>query len=84
MSCLGHIAQWVVSLTAHADQGVASSIRPLSHTYFRRDNDHEIISTVILLLPHDSRRVFVSYKRRYAHEVLRLTAFQASPGKRVR
>ena len=32
--------------------------------------DHEIISTVILLPSADSRRVFVSYKRKYVHEVL--------------
>ena len=33
--------------------------------YFR-----EIISTAILLLSADSRRVVVSYKRKYVHEVL--------------
>ena len=32
--------------------------------------DHEIISTVFLLLSADSRRVAVSYKRKYVHEVL--------------
>ena len=34
--------------------------------------DHEIISTIILLLSADSRRVVVSYKRKYGtvHEVL--------------
>ena len=32
--------------------------------------DHEIISTVILLPSADSRRVVVSYKRKYVHQVL--------------
>ena len=32
--------------------------------------DHEIISTAILLPSADSRRVFVSYKRKYVHKVL--------------
>ena len=40
-----------------------------SHTFV--EIDHEIISTVILLLPlNHSRRVVVSYKRKYVHEVL--------------
>ena len=32
--------------------------------------DHEIISAAILLPSTDSRRVFVSYKRKYVHKVL--------------
>ena len=32
--------------------------------------DHEIISTAILLPSADSRRVVVSYKRKYVHEIL--------------
>ena len=32
--------------------------------------NHEIISTAILLPSADSRRVVVSYKRKYVHEVL--------------
>ena len=32
--------------------------------------DHEIISTTILLPSADSRRVVVSYKWKYVHEVL--------------
>ena len=58
-----------------ADPGVASSIPARSHTFL--EIDHEIISTVILLpssfssLPlNHSRRVVVSYKRKYVHEVL--------------
>ena len=38
------------------------------HTF--REIDHEIISRAILLPSADSRRVFVSYKRNYVHEVL--------------
>ena len=52
-----------------ADPGVTSSIPVRSHTFV--EIDHEIISTVILLLPLiHSRRVVVSYKRKYVHELL--------------
>ena len=52
-----------------ADPGVASSIPVRSHTFV--EIDREIISTVILPLPlNHSRRVVVSYKRKYVHEVL--------------
>ena len=44
---LDHIALWVTSLTA--DTGVPSLIPAWSHTFVAID--HEIISTVILLLP---------------------------------
>ena len=55
------------SLTA--DPGIARSIPAPSHTFM--EIDHEIISTVILLPSADhSRRVVVSYKRKYVHEVL--------------
>ena len=54
------------SLTA--DPGVASSIPARSHTFV--ESDHEIISIAILLPSADSRRVVVSYKRKYVHEVL--------------
>ena len=37
--------------------------------YFRGD-DHEMISTAIFLPSGYSRRVAVSYKRKYVHEVL--------------
>ena len=51
------------------DPGVASSIPVQSHTFV--EIDHEMISTVILLLPLiHSRRVVVSYKRKYVHELL--------------
>ena len=51
-----------------ADPGVASSIPALSHTFV--EIDHEIISTVILLPSIHSRRVVVSYKRKYVHKLL--------------
>ena len=52
-----------------ADPGVASSIPTRYHTFV--EIDHEIISTVILLLPLIySRRVVVSYKRKYVHKLL--------------
>ena len=50
-----------------ADPGVTRSIPTQSHTFV--EIDHEIISTVILLPSSDSRRVVVSYKQNYVHEV---------------
>ena len=76
---LGPIAQSVVSLTA--DPGVASWIRALYRTYFHGDNDHDLISTVILLLPLDSRKVAVSYKRMYVHEILVTRIFKLAQEK---
>ena len=68
----GGLAQSVTCLTADtfltADPGVASPIPPRSHTF--TDIDHEIISTAILLPSADSRRVVVSYKRKYVHKLL--------------
>ena len=51
-----------------ADPEVVISISALSHTFV--DIYHEIISSVILLPSTDSRRVGVSYKRKYVHEAL--------------
>ena len=51
-----------------ADPGVVSLIPTLSHTFV--EIDYEIISTAILVPSADSRRVVVSYKRKYVHEVL--------------
>ena len=51
-----------------ADPGVASSIPAQSHTYM--EIDHEIISKAILLSSADSRRVVVSYMRKYVHKIL--------------
>ena len=50
-----------------ADPGVVSLI-PASHTF--AEIIHEIISTYILLPSADSRRIVVSYKRKYVHKVL--------------
>ena len=56
-----------VNLTA--DPGVASLIPAQSHTFV--EIDYEIISTSFSFLPLDhSRRIVVSYKRKYGHEVL--------------
>ena len=76
----GRVAQSVTCLATDAcltaDPGVASLIPVRSHTFV--EIDHEIISTVILLPSADlsrrvadlSRRVVVSYKRKYVHELL--------------
>ena len=58
--------QSVMCLTA--DPGLASSIQTQSHTFV--EIDHETTSMVILLPSSDSRRVVVSYKRKYVHKVL--------------
>ena len=52
-----------------ADPGVASSIPFQSHTFVKFKIDREIISTAILLPSADSRRVVVSYKRKYVHYI---------------
>ena len=63
----GRVAQSVTCLATDAcltaDPGVASSIPIRSHTFV--EIDHEMISTLIY-----SRRVVVSYKRKYVHELL--------------
>ena len=69
----GRVAQSVTCLATDAclsaDPRVASSILARAHTFV--EIDHEIISTVILLLPLIySRRAVVSYKRKYVHELL--------------
>ena len=69
----GRVAQLVTCLATDAyltaDPGVASSFPVRSHTFV--EIDHEIISTVILLPPLIySRRVVVSYQRKYVHELL--------------
>ena len=69
----GRVVQSVTCLATDAcltaDPGVASSIPARYHTFV--EIDHEIISTVILLLPLIySRRVVVSYKRKYVHKLL--------------
>ena len=65
-----------------ADPGVTSLIPARSHTVV--ESDHEFISKVILLPSADfSRRVVVSYKRKYVHELLVLTACSSLPMKKV-
>ena len=68
----GLVAQSVTCLTADTcltgDSGGASLIPAWAHTF--AEIDHEIISTAILLSSADVRRVVVSYKRKYVHEVL--------------
>ena len=53
-----------------------------SHNFM--ENDHEIISTVIVLPFVDLRRAVVSDKRKYVHEVLVNGLSQACPGKKMR
>ena len=64
-----------------ADQGVASSTQAWSHTF--AEIDHEIISTAILLPSADSKRVVVSYKRKYVLEVLVNYLVKLVQGKKV-
>ena len=51
-----------------ADAWVVSLILARSHTFV--ETDHEINSMSILLPSTDSRKVVVSYKRKYVHDVL--------------
>ena len=71
----GRIAQSITCLATDAcltaNPGVASSIPVRSHTFV--EIDHEMIFTVIPLPSTDSfisRRVVVSYKRKYVHKLL--------------
>ena len=69
----GRVLQSVTCLATDAcltaDPGVASSIPARFHTFL--EIDHEKISMVIFLLPLiHSRRVVVSYKRKYVHKLL--------------
>ena len=65
-STVGNVSDCRYCLTA--DPGVAGLILALSHTFMEINN--EIDSTAILLPSTDSRRVVVSYERKYVHEVL--------------
>ena len=69
----GCVAQSVTCLARDAnltaDPGAASSIPTWPHTFV--EIDHEIISMAFSSLPlNHSRRVVVSYKQKYVHEVL--------------
>ena len=69
-----------MSLTV--DPGVASLIPAWSHTFM--EIDYEIISTVILLPSAESlRRIVVSYKGKYVHEVLVNCLFKLAQEKSV-
>ena len=70
---LGPIGQSVTCLATDAyviaEPLVVSSIPAWYHTFV--EIDHEIISTVILLPPLiHSKRVVVSYKQKYVHQLL--------------
>ena len=73
------ITQLVSCLTG--DPGVMSLIPARSHTF--AEIYHKIISTAILLPSADSRRVVVSYKRKYVHEVLVNTLVKLAQEKSV-
>ena len=61
LGCLGQLETCLAEETClTADPGVASLIPAWSQTFM--DVNHEIISTAILLLSTDSRRVVVRYK----------------------
>ena len=82
----GRVAQWVMCLATDAsltaDPGVESWIPAWSHTFV--EIDYEIISTVILLPSAGSfKRIAVSYKRKYVHEVLVDCLFKLAQGKSV-
>ena len=63
----GRVGQSVTYLAADTPRG--REFNPARvHTFM--EIDHEMISTVILLLSTDSRSVVVSYKQKYMHEVL--------------
>ena len=80
------VAQSVKCLATDAclttDQGVASSIPVRSHTFV--EIDHKMISMVILLLLLiHSRRVVVSYKWKYVHQLLVNRLFEPAQEKSV-
>ena len=64
-----------------ADPGVTSWILAWSHAFV--ETDHEIISMAILLPSADSRRVVVSYKRKYVYKVLVNHLFKLAQEKSV-
>ena len=69
----GRVAQLVMCLVTDAcltaDPGISSSIPARFHTFV--EIDHVIFFPVISFLPLiHSRRVVVSYKRKYVHELL--------------
>ena len=84
MNLPGRVAQSVACLATDAcltaDPGVASSIPVQSHTFV--EIDHEMISTSFSSLPLiHSRRVVVSYKRKYVHVLLANRLFKPAQEK---
>ena len=82
----GGVAQLVTCLATDAsltaDPGVASLIPARPHTLV--EIDYEIISTSFSSLPlNHSRRIVVSYKQKYAHEVLVNCLFKLAQEKSV-
>ena len=80
----GRVAKSVTCLATDACltaiPGVASSIPARSHTFV--EIDHEIISRSFSSLPLiHSRRVVVSYKRKYVHELLVIRLFKSAQEK---
>ena len=82
----GSVAQSVTFLATDgsltADPGLASLIPARTHTFV--EIDYEMISTVFSSLPlNHSRRIIVSYKRKYVHEVLVYCLFKLAQEKSV-
>ena len=71
----GHVAQSVASLTA--DPGIVSLIPALFHTFVDIYHGHSPPSA-------DSKKVVVSYKRKYVHEVLLNRLVKVSKGAKIR
>ena len=63
------------------DREVVSSIPAWPHAF--PEIGHEIISTAILLPSADSRRVDISYKQKYVHQVLIYRIVKLAQEKRV-
>ena len=80
----GRVAQSVTCLATDvcltADPGVASSIPARSHTFVEIDHEKFLRSFSSLPLIH-SRRVVVSYKRKYVHKLLVIRLFKPAQEK---
>ena len=82
----GCVAQWVMCLATDAsltaDPWVTSSIPAQSHTFVEIDYKIFLRSFSSLQLNH-SRRIIVSYKRKYVHELLVNCLFKHAEDKKV-
>ena len=74
----GRVAQLVMCQTA--DPGVTSSFPARFHTLV--EIDYEMISTGTLLPSADSRRILISYMRKYGLRSTGKLLSQACPGKK--